>query len=225
MRDPASAFQFPELSGDTQRSTARVAPQAAIMLALTFPVSSSTARPEDSWASVFDQSTSVYNSPVSERLRPVAPVERVVPLTAEQLGAVHSFFGLSKTQLAQVCQVQRQTIYDWYASNFEAEGKNAGRLLSLYTLVETLRAEGRGPLSARVVKRPLASGATLLELLTRDDIPNVEVVGVVARLDQATSQLRTQSAAATLNRLGWGAPSRDTTTKTLSANLDDFTDG
>ncbi|HMA97652.1 MAG TPA: hypothetical protein VKP30_33435, partial [Polyangiaceae bacterium] len=127
----ATAFDLPELSGQFRSSASPVVPQAAMVLAFVVPMSSSNARPEDCWAPVFEQSSSIYNSPFREKPRTRVPVDELLPLTAERLAAVQSFFGLSKTQLAQVCRVQRQTIYDWYAGNFEAEGDNASRLRRL----------------------------------------------------------------------------------------------
>jgi hypothetical protein len=57
----------------------------------------------------------------------------LLPTTAAQLDEIQGFFGLSKSQLAKACRVQRQTIYDWYARRFEAEGRNAQRLHSFVT--------------------------------------------------------------------------------------------
>jgi len=221
----AKEFELPELSGDFRSSSSRIVPQAAIMLALAVPMSSSSARPEDCWARVFDQSSSVYNSPFSEKPTARIEVQDVLPVTAELLAAVQSFFGLSKTQLAQVCRVQRQTIYDWYAGSFEAEGDNARRLTRLYNLAEGLRSEGREPLSTRVVRRALSSGNTLLDLLAGDDVRLVEVAGVVAQLDQATSERRTRSAAAARERLGWGPTTEEAAARNLEANLEDVADG
>lgn len=122
-------------------------------------------------------------------------------------------------------RVQRQTIHDWYAGNFEAEADNARRLARLYGLVQSQRAEGRMPLSARMVKRSLSSGNTLLELLTSDEVQENEIRAVVAQLDQTTSQHRARGAAATRELLGWGSPSEETGASNLDANLEDFADG
>jgi hypothetical protein len=51
-----------------------------------------------------------------------------LPSTAEQLAAIQSTFGLNKSQLTVASSVKRQTIYDWYAGNFEVEGSNSERL-------------------------------------------------------------------------------------------------
>jgi DNA-binding XRE family transcriptional regulator len=148
-----------------------------------------------------------------------------MPSTAEQLAGVQSFFGLSKTQLAQVCKVQRQTVYDWYAGNFEAEGRNARRLAELYGIIEQLRRDGRKPLPSRVVARALLSGSSLLDLLSSSEVDSAAVGAIVAQLDETAASLRSRGAAAMRERLGWPASSSEVTDANLETNLNDFVDG
>jgi transcriptional regulator with XRE-family HTH domain len=206
---------YPDVSGSSyprERSTSLV-PHAALALALAVPLSSSSARPEEHWAAVFPQ----YSTVLSD--------DQPLPLTAERLAAVQTLFGLSKTQLARVCGVSRQTVYDWYAGNFEAEGANAQRLAHLYDIAEKLQLAGCRPLSARNVLRALASGNTLLEMLASDVVDRDEVGAVVAQLERATLSQRSRGAAAIRERLGWPPTSKESAEAILEANLEDFVDG
>ncbi len=148
----------------------------------------------------------------------------VMPPTAEQLAAVQTAFGLSKTQLARVCGVQRQTIYDWYAGNFEAQGNNARRLATLHGMAERFRIEGLRALSSREVSRALSPGRTLLELLSEAEVDGTAVGTIVPQLDEMTVAARCRGAAAARERLGWAPVPKRSADETLESNLDDFVD-
>jgi DNA-binding XRE family transcriptional regulator len=199
--------------------------QAALALALAVPLSSPSVRPEEQWARVFPQYSTVLSSLQEGSPTRGTHAPRVLPHTAEQLATVQTVFGLSKTQLAQVCGVQRQTVYDWYAGNFQAEGNNERRLARLFDIAEKLQAAGRRPLSARVVTRALGSGNSLLALLTDEDADRDEIGAVVAQLEEATAAMRSRGASATRDRLGWKATSTESAEENLESNLDDFVDG
>ena len=201
-----------------------IAPHAALALMLS-SLSSSSTRPEDYWAAVFYQSTTTLGSVPDTVGLKGGRSHQVMPSTAEQLAGVQSFFGLSKTQLAQVCKVQRQTVYDWYAGNFEAEGRNARRLAELYGIIEQLRRDGRKPLPSRVVARALLSGSSLLDLLSTTEVDGAAVGAIVAQLDETAASMRSRGAAAMRERLGWPASSSEAVDANLETNLNDFVDG
>lgn len=217
--------QIPEPTGSDiryERQAQSVVPTALVLM-LSVPLSSSSPHPEKDWVQVFAQ----YSTPHSfgEYSTKGSRKHHALPVTAEQLAAVQTFFGLSKTQLARVCKVQRQTIYDWYAGRFEAEGNHARRLARLYGVAERLRSDGFRPLSVRVVARALSSGNTLLDLLSADDVDGQEVGGIVAQLDEGTKIARARSAEAIRVRLGWAPTSEESGAKNLEANLDEVVDG
>lgn len=194
-------------------------------LALVAPLSSSSSRAEHDWLRMFPQSSTV--SSASPDVRPAKPLQgaRVLPSTAKQLTLLQAFFALSKTQLAQVCGVQRQTIYDWLAGNFEAEGNNARRVAQLFGIARDVKVEGAQPLSARDLTRALSDGTTILSRLAAADASTQRVRPVVAQLEEARLATRSNTAAATRGRLGWNPIADETAARNLDINLDDFIDG
>lgn len=197
--------------------------QMVCAMALTVPLTSSSAHAEQQWANLFPQSSTLHNEPPD--VRPVVAKPVILPATATQLAAIQGFFGLAKTQLALVCGVQRQTIYDWYAGKFEAEEENARRLARLYTLVSRLRESGLASLPGRLASRALNTGKTLLDVLGENEIDERELTALVAQLGQAGKQQRARGAAAVRERLGWSAQSREAADRTREDNLEDLVDG
>lgn len=212
-------------SSGLDRAKLPPSPLTAYVRTFYVSLSSSSTHPEKDWVLVFLQSTTTCVDLVEYPPFEAPYDAHVLPPTAEQLAAVQTCFGLSKTQLAQVCKVQRQTIYDWYAGNFQAEGDHARRLAVLFGIAGSLRNEGHRPLSARMASRVLSSGSTLLDLLSEDDIDGKEVAAIVAQLDQATVIVRSHGAAAVRERLGWPPIAEKSADETLDSNLDDFVDG
>src|SRR5690606_9698811 len=147
-------------------------------------------------------------------VRPRRAPPEILPTTAVQLAAVQGFFGLAKTQLAAVCGVQRQTIYDWYAEKFQAEGAHARRVGQLYKLVTRLTNVGLDALSGRVATRHLMTGKTLLDALREEQIDEREVMALVAELGRAGDQQKLRGAAAARERLGWVQQSRQAAERT-----------
>lgn len=145
--------------------------QRVLFTALAFvaPMSSPNSHAEQAWLRMFPQSSTVSLAVRDVRSAKSSRAPRVLPSTAEQLTRLQTFFALSKTQLAQVCGVQRQTIYDWFAGNFEAEGNNARRVAQLFGIAREMKAGGAQPLSARDLARALSDGTTILSLLAAAD--------------------------------------------------------
>jgi DNA-binding XRE family transcriptional regulator len=197
---------------------ATVATFAATALALaSLSTSSPLAQPLHRHSVLFPQSSSAQpNDAVVAK----ASVQRALS-TGERLAAVQSTFGLNKTQLAEVCSVKRQTIYDWYAGNFEAEGENASRLYSLYGLVVTMRDAGLHPVPPRSVDRPLTKEGSLLRLLCRERIDTDAVQRAVAQLQSISPS----SARSRREQLGWGPLTEEQQQEQLDSNLDYLIDG
>lgn len=174
------------------------------------------------WAQQFPQSSGVSVSFPEVSLALAEPELELLPTTAEQLGAVQLFFGLSKSQLAKICLVQRQTIYDWYAGRFEATDGNAVRVQELYELANELRERQLGPLSAKVAQRRKADGGTLEALLSAKKIDAAAVRRMTVQLGEATQAQRQRGAKALRQRLGWPGASEEARRANLSSNLDDL---
>jgi len=194
-------------------------------LALVAPLSSSSSRAEHEWLRMFPQSSTVSSSAPDVRSTKSFQTRRVLPNTAEQLTLLQAFFALSKTQLAQICRVQRQTIYDWFAGNFEAEDNNARRVAQLFGIARDVKAAGAQPLSARDLTRGLTDGSTILSLLAADDASSDRVGSVVAQLEEARSVTRANTANTARERLGWKPISDESAERNLDINLDEFSDG
>jgi hypothetical protein len=207
------------------RSVAPRVPLASVMIgnSLTSPDVHAALH----WAILFPQSSGLHSDPPDAEALLAGHIREpsLLPSTAEQLGMVQAFFGLSKSLLAKACRVQRQTIYDWYAGNFEAEDENAERLLRLFELTEELRGSGLTPLSASVAQRRRDDGSGLASLLTAEQIDRAAILRLCDQLGKATVQRRDRGAAALRRRLGWAEPDEQSRAETLAANLDSLVDG
>jgi hypothetical protein len=202
------------------------APSSAARLAIAaFAFGLSASSPVDSSVSIladlFPWSSSVIPNDAPLMRQSVSRL----PSTGEQLAAVQSTFGLNKSQLADVCAVQRQTIYDWYAGKFEAEGDNARRLGELYRLVKTIRQVGIQPLQLRAVERNLPGGSTLLAMLKSRELAIGPIQAFMSQLQPASVPSKKESALAQRERLGWPALSEEQRTEQLEANIDYFANG
>lgn len=188
------------------------------------PLSSSSISPELYWASLFAEFSTFHNDHLVPSFSEPPPVRQVLPSTHVQLAAIQGFFALTKTQLATVCGVQRQTIYDWYAEKFEAEAENAKRLTRLYLLVEHLKAKGLSAISGRESVRPLSTGETLIDLLADEGRDARQLSALIQQLNQNDVGVRARGAAAIRQRLGWSPPTEEETKATLEGNLVDAVD-
>jgi hypothetical protein len=179
------------------------------------------------WAILFPQSSSLHSDPPGAEviLAGHARESSLLPTTAEQLGRVQALFGLSKSLLAKACRVQRQTIYDWYAGNFEAEGENAERLQQLWRLTERLSAKGLQSVPSAMVQRKRHDGSTLAALLSAEQLDEPAVERLCDQLAAATIERREHGAAALRDRLGWKDADDESRAETLTSNLDSFVDG
>jgi hypothetical protein len=179
------------------------------------------------WAFLFPQSSGLHSDPPEAELILRGHIQEpsLLPTTAEQLGRVQAFFGLSKSLLAKACGVQRQTIYDWYAGNFEAEGGNAERLQRLWRLTERLSASGVASVPSTMIQRKRHDGSSLAALLTEQQLDDSAVERLCHQLLATTMERRERGAAALRRRLGWKDADETSRAETLSSNLDSFVDG
>jgi len=191
----------------------RLAATSLVLLGLA--CSSSNVEPIAPWLEHFPIVSSVRGPEITYR-RP--PPSTTVPNTAEKLAAIQGRFGLNKTQLAQVCQVQRQTIYDWYAERFEAEDKNAERLAELYSLAR--ESATAASLSTRLSERRLVSGKTLFTLLSARSLKRTDIMAAVSEL-RAIADRRKPTLAERRTALGFSERSAEERRALLATTLDD----
>ena len=217
-----------ERTASTSQRPSRSKGQRALFLTLGLvaPLSSSSSRAETEWLLLFPQSSTLSVGVPhvrATRSSPAAPY--VLPRTADQLTLLQSFFAVSKTQLAQICGVQRQTIYDWFAGKFEAEGKNAHRVARLFRIGTEAKASGAAPFAGRDLTRLLADGSTVLNLLASEAVDSHAINAVLTQLRESGQATPLNTAAAQRQRLGWQPISEEAAVQNLNANLDDFVDG
>lgn len=179
------------------------------------------------WAFLFPQSSGLHSDPPEAELILAGHAQEpsLLPTTAEQLGRVQAFFGLSKSLLAKACRVQRQTIYDWYAGNFEAESENAERLQQLWRITERLSARGLASVPSVMVQRKRHDGSSLAALLAREQLAEAAVERLCHQLVATTMERRERGAAALRRRLGWKGADDESRADTLTSNLDSLVDG
>lgn len=151
-------------------------------------------------------------------------IQKALPSTSEQLKSIQSVFCLNKTDLAKVCQVQRQTVYDWTGGKYPATGDNERRLSALFQIASTLKAEGTS-LGARVAARRLESGESVLSLLTESPLNVNAIVSATAALAAPTQVRPADGARALMQRHGLSTPSDARQAQTLEDNLSGLVDG
>lgn len=107
------------------------------------------------------------------------------PMSAdEQLAYVRAVLGVSITDLAELLNVARPTVYSWMQGT-EPRGEHLERLQRLERQARDIEAYGLGGLG-KLLKRPLQGGATLLELMKNNQPVNVAMaqLAAVARMEE-----------------------------------------
>ena len=216
-RDGETALPIVDSTARTPPRSAP-APLAVAAVALPLAMSSPQVVPEVLWAGLFPQSSSVR--PTSADPSPWHA--RALPSSGEQLALVQQMFALNKTQLAEACLVQRQTIYDWYAAKFEAEGDNARRLGTLYRLARSFKERGHPPLAPKAAERQLENDGSLLDLLRASHVDAQRIRHAAVQLRAVMPPPTATSAREQRERLGWRPRSEQQRADQLASNLDDI---
>jgi len=196
------------------RTVRRLATTSILLLGLA--CSSSNAEPVAPWLERFPIVSTARSTEVMFR-RPRASI--AVPDTAEKLAVIQTRFGLNKTQLALVCQVQRQTVYDWYAGRFYAEGKNAQRIDDLYSIARN-SANILNAVSPRLCDKTLESGKTLVALLSARTLRDREIKAALGEL-RTVADRRKPTLAERRAALEFREPSTEERRVVLASILDD----
>ncbi len=118
-----------------------------------------------------------------------APAPAVQSL-AERVSAIKAAFGLTISQLAQVLQVQRQTIYDWIDEDKppQVQGKKGERLAAIQRLAVQWNALCQWP-AGKGVATYTVDGDTLLDVLLADVLDEARLQRVMRGLsDQVKAE-------------------------------------
>jgi hypothetical protein len=191
---------------------------AASLVLLGLACSSPNIDPVAPWLTHFPITSSVRGPEVTYSPPPLTIPARRTP---EKLAHIQARFGLNKTQLAQACQVQRQTIYDWYAARFKAEGKNAQRLDELYRISLTTAQGFPMSVPSKLSDKALGNNKSLSTLLSVRTLKEAEIRFAVAELMILASN-RKPSLAQRRAALGLASPSTSERRENLSEALDNL---
>ena len=124
---------------------------------------------------------------VRHEARPDPLTERVVRTPAEDLAHVRAFLRPAIADLANALGVSRQALYDWQAGK-PVSAENAARLADLGRAADVLEEYGL-PASAQLVRRPIQSGKTLLDVV-REGGPAEEAAVKLAKLVEREHEQR-----------------------------------
>ena len=143
-------------------------------------------------------------APAAWLTQPTAP--DAVPAAqslAERVSAIKAAFGLTISQLAQVLQVQRQTIYDWMDEDHppHVQGHKRERLAAIQRWAIQWNARCPWP-AGKGVASYAVEGNTLLDLLAADVLDEARLTTVLRGLsEQVKAEWQRREARSLANRL------------------------
>jgi len=137
--------------------------------------------------------------------------ERAITLSfSDQVALIQEALSCNRSQIAQILQVSRPTLYAWI-DGAEPGAQKSRRLLALLRLFSRAGLTSERPLHARFVRHPLSDhGPSLLELLRQDAPPEEACLQTLVQARELTALLahRAQQKAKLLHAptAGSGAP-------------------
>jgi DNA-binding transcriptional regulator YiaG len=102
----------------------------------------------------------------------------------EKLAGIRRYLSLSVTDLAKVLHVGRPTVYSWLRDEANLRVEHARRLESIYGLARKWKTMSSRPVGA-FLNRPVASGSTLMALLSAKPLDSLEVETAYTQIQQA----------------------------------------
>ena len=107
-----------------------------------------------------------------------------------QLAHLAHWLSVNKSQISQIMQVSRPTLYEWLGGGMPSDA-NRMRLAGLLKLLAQSGLSNSSALDARFVRQPLEDGVSLLDVLSRSDLVESEVlrcVGAIRSLERVARQ-------------------------------------
>jgi len=136
---------------------------------------------------LFDFGTVNFRGPMQVNAR-AKPIEiAYAPSTAQMLSRIRDVFGLRMSEIAQIFGVSRRAAYDWLEGAIP-KPDTVTKIYNVDKYAQELRASGITSLE-RYVRRPIASGRSLLDLLMSGE-----------NIDAAIAIIRHIAAEDTMNR-------------------------
>ena len=166
----------------------------------TFSPSSVLPEPEFAFSgSAYD----VFESS-GESISSATPAAPLADRAAQVLQKAQQRLGLSKSALARICGVTRQTIYDWLNEVHEPAAENLPKLDMLEALMSS-RQLSHHTLSRKWTKRQLTHGLSLMDVLVREEVDLDLALNLIAEITQLIDAQRVSARAHTTarERLGW----------------------
>jgi DNA-binding transcriptional regulator YiaG len=122
------------------------------------------------------QDFTTYATPASHTKTLTGEATSTAQSLAERVSEIKAAFGLSISQLAQVLQVQRQTIYDWMDEEAprQVQGQNRERLTAIQKLATQWNVLCRWPAGKGIATYEV-EGSNLLALLADDVLDNKRI--------------------------------------------------
>ncbi|MFU8803989.1 MAG: helix-turn-helix domain-containing protein [Bradymonadaceae bacterium] len=194
------------------------------LASISSPISGMRNDAETFWP-FYDADTSSI-VPFADPKQAASCVDMVAPSNvkpSEALLAAQRNLGLSKTELATICAVSRQTIYDWLNDRHEPDSENRKTLALLDTLAGR-EDVSQCPISSRLTNAQTAHGPSLVYLLSEPEPDVSAITAVIVELVAASKERASRSAQASHVRAGFAPLSEDERDANIAANLDDLPD-
>jgi DNA-binding XRE family transcriptional regulator len=185
-----------------------------LFFAHAFSPSSDTPYPERAFRKLADG----LSDPSGDRHRSSPHVDPVDLRASKILEAAQARLGLSKSSLARICGVTRQTIYDWINEAHEPGVENILKLELLDKLLSS-RSLHTHSLSPAWAKRKTVKGVSLLEVLQRSEIDLELALNVLDELVTLFAKHTERPTQTTRSQLGWRALDDAQRERNLTHNL------
>ena len=110
-------------------------------------------------------------------------------IAADNIRAILSYFGLTKSDLARILQVSRPALYAWLNGESEPSPHNLRTIRKLYSLMEPLGTETWFPIFYGYIERPVgAFKKSLLEALSEPEFSEEEIRAMVKEIRQMSQK-------------------------------------
>lgn len=107
--------------------------------------------------------------------QPLIPPAQVAVSVSERLAVIRAAFSLQISQIADILEVSRPTIYGWISQGQQPQPRHRDRLNNIYALAKFWNTKSAVPLGAEAMLAPDAAGETLIDCLKDTDI-NLDTV-------------------------------------------------
>jgi len=136
------------------------------------------------------------------RTSPEVSIQKVLsasqqPTAVGILALVQNTFGLRVTQLADVFQVSRRSIYDWLGGKEPSRDDNIERLNKIHEILLLCKSIGATDSASigRLAKRPIVADKSLLDLLSEPTLDAASIQSAYTQINEEIAKLNSRIAA------------------------------